>query len=51
KRRRRTSPTELAILEQQFAINPLPTHQDRNRIAKILNMTPRALQVWFQNRR
>lgn len=51
KRRRRTSPAELAILEIEFARNPLPSQGERSRIADRVGMTGRAAQVWFQNRR
>jgi homeobox protein YOX1/YHP1 len=51
KRRRRTSPAELAILEIEFRCNPLPSQSQRNDIAAKVGMTGRAAQVWFQNRR
>lgn len=51
KRRRRTSPAELALLEDEFRSNPLPTQAERARLAGRVSMTGRALQVWFQNRR
>ncbi|KAK4703583.1 hypothetical protein P7C70_g2628, partial [Phenoliferia sp. Uapishka_3] len=51
KRRRRTTQAELAILEQEFSINPLPTQAERAKLALRVGMTGRATQVWFQNRR
>lgn len=51
KRRRRTTPAELAILETEFRVNPRPDPQERARIAGRLGMTIRAVQVWLQNRR
>ncbi|GAA6006536.1 hypothetical protein JCM11491_004998 [Sporobolomyces phaffii] len=51
KRRRRTSPTELAILEQEYTLNQRPDQPERARIAQRLGMTNRAIQVWYQNRR
>lgn len=48
KKRRRTTPQELATLENNFQQNPLPDLQLRQTIAKKLNMTPRAVQIWFQ---
>jgi hypothetical protein len=51
KRRRRTTPAELAILETEFRANPRPDPQERARIAERLGMTVRAVQVWLQNRR
>ncbi|BGO97888.1 hypothetical protein NBRC10513v2_001885 [Rhodotorula toruloides] len=51
KRRRRTTPAELAQLEHSFALNPRPDPIERARIAERLGMTARAVQVWYQNRR
>ncbi|SCV66963.1 BQ2448_5609 [Microbotryum intermedium] len=51
KRRRRTSPDELRILEAEFQANPLPSQAQRAALSARLGMTGRALQVWFQNRR
>ncbi|CEQ39991.1 SPOSA6832_01570 [Sporobolomyces salmonicolor] len=51
KRRRRTTPAELAILEDEFRKNSRPDQGERGRIAQRLGMTCRAVQVWYQNRR
>lgn len=51
RRRRKTSPKELEILECEFRRNPLPSQAERGRIAERIGMTGRAAQVWFQNRR
>ncbi|GAA5835233.1 hypothetical protein JCM3766R1_006909 [Sporobolomyces carnicolor] len=51
KRRRRTSPTELAILEEEYQRNPRPDQPERAKIAQRLGMTNRSIQVWYQNRR
>ncbi|KAJ3271652.1 hypothetical protein HK104_004652 [Borealophlyctis nickersoniae] len=51
KRRRRTTQEELDVLEAHFKENPLPNSQQREKLAKDTGMTPRAVQVWFQNRR
>ncbi|KAL7340179.1 homeobox domain-containing protein, partial [Rhodotorula toruloides] len=51
KRRRRTTPAELAQLEHSFALNPRPDPIERAKIAERLGMTARAVQVWYQNRR
>ena len=48
KKRRRTSPQELATLESNFQSNPLPDLHSRQLLAKKLGMTPRAVQIWFQ---
>ncbi|GAA5822049.1 hypothetical protein JCM3770_002262 [Rhodotorula araucariae] len=51
KKRRRTTPAELAILEHEFKNNMRPDPLERARIAERLGMTARAVQVWYQNRR
>ena len=51
KRRRRTSPTELAILEEEYRLNQKPDQGERAKVAQRLGMTSRAIQVWYQNRR
>ncbi|GAA5829606.1 hypothetical protein JCM11251_000218 [Rhodosporidiobolus azoricus] len=51
KRRRRTTPAELAILDSEYRQNPRPDPLERARIAERLGMTARAVQVWYQNRR
>lgn len=51
KRRRRTTPEQLTILEAAFVENPLPSQAQRAQLAARVDMTGRALQVWFQNRR
>ncbi|KAG5365551.1 Homeobox protein [Yarrowia sp. C11] len=51
RKRRRTSPTELALLEQEFARNQKPPKHIRVDIARRVDMTEKAVQVWFQNKR
>lgn len=51
KRRRRTTPAELAILENEFRLKPRPDPIERAHLAERLGMTVRAVQVWYQNRR
>ncbi|KAG9085726.1 hypothetical protein FRC06_003477 [Ceratobasidium sp. 370] len=51
KHRRRTSRAQLAVLEHEFDADPKPNAEKRRSLASQLNMTPRAIQVWFQNRR
>ncbi|KAG9127815.1 hypothetical protein FRC07_008825 [Ceratobasidium sp. 392] len=51
KHRRRTSRAQLAVLEREFDNDPKPNADKRRALAAQLNMTPRAIQVWFQNRR
>ncbi|QRW21293.1 homeobox domain protein [Rhizoctonia solani] len=51
KHRRRTSRAQLSVLEREFETDPKPNADKRRSLAAQLNMTPRAIQVWFQNRR
>lgn len=51
KRRRRTSPQELQILEEAYKVNTLPSSEERSRLAKRTGMSARAVQIWFQNKR
>ncbi|GAA5989127.1 hypothetical protein JCM10908_001170 [Rhodotorula pacifica] len=51
KRRRRTTPAELAILESEYRVKPRPDPIERAHLAERLGMTVRAIQVWYQNRR
>ncbi|KAH7339365.1 homeobox domain-containing protein [Rhizoctonia solani] len=50
KHRRRTSRAQLGVLETEFDSDPKPNADKRRSLAAQLNMTPRAIQVWFQNR-
>ncbi|KAJ3033338.1 hypothetical protein HDV00_006494 [Rhizophlyctis rosea] len=51
KHRRRTSQAQLKVLERTFTENPKPNGSVRRQLAQTLGMTPRGVQVWFQNRR
>ncbi|KAF9939247.1 hypothetical protein BGZ67_009737 [Mortierella alpina] len=51
KRRRRTSRSQFKTLEKAFCENPKPNASTRRHLAQSLSMTPRGIQVWFQNRR
>jgi len=51
KHRRRTSRSQFKVLEKTFNENPKPNATIRRVLAQNLNMTPRGVQVWFQNRR
>ncbi|KAG0169488.1 hypothetical protein DFQ28_010121 [Apophysomyces sp. BC1034] len=51
KHRRRTSRAQLKVLEKSFAENPKPNATVRRILAQKLDMTPRGVQIWFQNRR
>ncbi|KAJ1629663.1 hypothetical protein T492DRAFT_873011 [Pavlovales sp. CCMP2436] len=45
------SPEQLSVLEEAFITNPLPNLAARHLLAEELGLTPRTIQVWFQNRR
>lgn len=49
--RKKTTKTQLQILENTFSTNVRPDARMRRMLAEQLNMTPRSIQVWFQNRR
>lgn len=51
KRRRRTSKSQFKKLEKAFNENPKPDASTRRHLAQKLSMSPRGIQVWFQNRR
>ncbi|GJJ06328.1 hypothetical protein Clacol_000519 [Clathrus columnatus] len=51
KHRRRTTPEQLKVLEETFKTDPKPNPALRKQLSLRLGMTPRVLQVWFQNRR
>ncbi|KAK9766386.1 hypothetical protein K7432_004576 [Basidiobolus ranarum] len=51
KHRKRTTRTQFSILEKAFQENPKPNSSIRKELAQKLSMTPRGVQVWFQNRR
>ena len=50
-KRKRASPWQLYALQRYYQANPFPENNFRNSLAVRLNMSPRAIQNWFQNRR
>ena len=38
-------------LEAAYEVNAYPTRQDREELAEVLSISPRRVQVWFQNKR
>jgi len=51
KRRLRTTPEQLKILEEIYQYEKIPSLALREELASKLGMTPRRIQVWFQNKR
>ncbi|TFY74150.1 hypothetical protein EWM64_g9862 [Hericium alpestre] len=51
KTRKRTSPSQLRVLEDIFTRDKKPASSLRQELANQLDMTQREVQVWFQNRR
>lgn len=49
--RKKTTKSQLQILENTFGTNIRPDARMRRMLAEQLGMTPRSIQVWFQNRR
>lgn len=50
KHRKRTTRQQLRVLEETFRTTQKPDGNVRKSLALQLNMTPRNVQVWFQNR-
>ncbi|ORY93373.1 hypothetical protein BCR43DRAFT_496814 [Syncephalastrum racemosum] len=51
RKRTRTTPEQLSVLEKTFSANPSPNGRVREQLSKQLGMTERSIQIWFQNRR
>ena len=51
RKRRRTLPNELLILNKEFELGLTPNKQRRQEIAAKVLMTEKAVQIWFQNKR
>ena len=52
RKRRRTSSEQLIVLEKAFQTHTqYPSMAARTQIGQQLDMTPRGVQIWFQNRR
>ncbi|KAJ1760118.1 Short stature homeobox protein 2 [Coemansia sp. RSA 1591] len=50
-KRKRASPQQLEVLNKVFVSTSFPSTEMRNRLARDLSMTPRTVQIWFQNKR
>eukprot|EP00011_Vannellida_sp_DIVA3-517-6-12_P009918 CAMPEP_0114619624 /NCGR_PEP_ID=MMETSP0168-20121206/8307_1 /TAXON_ID=95228 ORGANISM="Vannella sp., Strain DIVA3 517/6/12" /NCGR_SAMPLE_ID=MMETSP0168 /ASSEMBLY_ACC=CAM_ASM_000044 /LENGTH=183 /DNA_ID=CAMNT_0001830793 /DNA_START=46 /DNA_END=596 /DNA_ORIENTATION=+ len=51
RRRHQTTPEQLRLLESIFAVNRTPDLTLRTKLSGQLDMTPRRIQIWFQNKR
>ncbi|KAI8069460.1 homeobox domain-containing protein, partial [Gongronella butleri] len=51
KHRRRISPEQCHVLETEYGMDTKPNATKRHLLAEKLGMTPRAIQIWFQNKR
>ncbi|KAF4627155.1 hypothetical protein G7Y89_g11003 [Cudoniella acicularis] len=50
-RRKRTSPTDQAVLEAEYKRNPKPNKAARAEIVEKVTLNEKEVQIWFQNRR
>ncbi|CAE6427263.1 unnamed protein product [Rhizoctonia solani] len=50
-KRRRANAAQLKLLNDTYSRTMFPTTEERADIARRINMTPRQVQIWFQNRR
>ncbi|KAJ8659268.1 hypothetical protein O0I10_004982 [Lichtheimia ornata] len=50
-KRKRASPSQLAVLNQVFNQTYFPSTELRTELGKQLGMNPRTVQIWFQNKR
>lgn len=51
RKRSKTTPEQLSVLMEEFKREPMPNAATRQTLATRLEMTPRSVQVWFQNMR
>lgn len=50
-KRKRASPAQLSVLNRVFSQTYFPSTELRIELGKQLGMSPRAVQIWFQNKR
>ncbi|KAG8965793.1 hypothetical protein FRC03_000164 [Tulasnella sp. 419] len=50
-KRKRADATQLRVLNEVYARTAFPSTEERAELAKRLGMSPRQVQIWFQNRR
>ncbi|KAF5370863.1 hypothetical protein D9758_001886 [Tetrapyrgos nigripes] len=51
KKRKRADATQLKILNETYARTAFPSTEERQALAKELDMSARSVQIWFQNKR
>ncbi|KIY74379.1 homeobox-domain-containing protein [Cylindrobasidium torrendii FP15055 ss-10] len=51
KKRKRADAAQLKILNDVYARTAFPSTEERQQLAKTLDMSPRSVQIWFQNKR
>lgn len=51
RKRSRTTPQQLAVLEASFSKNSSPSIRVREQLSTQLGISERSIQIWFQNRR
>ncbi|KAG2229986.1 hypothetical protein BDF21DRAFT_428535 [Thamnidium elegans] len=50
-KRKRASPSQLLVLNRVFQTTFFPSTELRIQLGKQLGMSPRTVQIWFQNKR
>ncbi|KXN66073.1 homeobox [Conidiobolus coronatus NRRL 28638] len=50
-RRKRVNTMQLKILNDQFSKNPFPSIEQRSKLSGMLGISPKSIQIWFQNKR
>ncbi len=50
-KRLRLTSRQLSLLQQTLKQTPYPSASTRDKLALELGMTPRSVQIWFQNQR
>jgi len=50
-KRERVTPKQKMVLETVFITEKLPSYQLRDQLSQSLGMSPKRVQVWFQNKR
>ncbi|KAF9070115.1 hypothetical protein BDP27DRAFT_1264067 [Rhodocollybia butyracea] len=51
KKRKRADPNQLRVLNETYARTAFPSTEERQQLAKLLDMSARSVQIWFQNKR